>query len=316
MFVLLSILFQLIIDFTCFVGTCKIQKNCTSTIKMEETKNGKIEVNICYTHYGHEKELQHIWLPKSKRQQVAALLQQGVSRDRILSDIREEAIQESDEFTRYHLTAKKDLDNIMKSFGINEVQKHPDDQESVRAWVEDWSNSENNPVLFQKYQGEPPPDGYNLTTDDFMIVLQSPFQKEMAHKFARNGICIDATHGTTGYDFLLTSVVVIDEYGEGFPIAWSLSNHEDFTHMCVCFKMVKRNCGILTPRWLMSDLASQFYNAWVGVMGGKPLRLLCTWHVDKAWQTELRAKVKNTGKAYLKFLFKTDLFNINKRATS
>ena len=66
----------------------------------------------------------------------------------------------------------------------------------------------------------------------------------------------------------------------------------------------------------MSDLASQFYNAWVGVMGGKPLRLLCTWHVDKAWQTELRAKVKDTGKAYLKLLFKTDLFNINKRAAS
>ena len=199
-------------------------------------KNGKIGVNICYTHYGHEKELQHIWLPKNKRQQVAALFQQGVSRDRILSDIREEAMQESDEFTRYHLTAKKDLDNIMKSFGINEVQKHPDDQESVWAWVEDWSNSENNPVLFQKYQGEPPPDWYNLTTDDFMIVLQSPFQKEMAHKFARNGICIDTTHGTTGYDFLLTSVVVIDEYGEGFPIAWCLSNNEDFTHMCVSSK--------------------------------------------------------------------------------
>ena len=40
-----------------------------------------------YIHYGHEKEPQHIWLPKRKRQQVVALLQQGVSRHRILSDI-------------------------------------------------------------------------------------------------------------------------------------------------------------------------------------------------------------------------------------
>ena len=66
----------------------------------------------------------------------------------------------------------------------------------------------------------------------------------------------------------------------------------------------------------MSDLASQIYNVWVGAMGGKPLQLLCTWHVDKSWQTELRAKVKDAGKAYLKFLFKTDLFNINTHATS
>ena len=34
--------------------------------------------------------------------------------------------------------------------------------------------------------------------------------------------------------------------------------------------------------------------AWAGVMGGKPQRLLCTWHVDKARQTELRVKAKDT----------------------
>ena len=59
------------------------------------------------------------------------------------------------------------------------------------------------------------------------------------------------------------------------------------------------NLRKLTPRWLMSNLANQFFNAWVGVMGGKPKRLFCTWHVDKAWQTELRVKVKDTGKFYL-----------------
>ena len=88
--------------------------------------------------------------------------------------------------------------------------------------------------------------------------------------------------------------MVMDEQGEGFPIAWCLSNHEDFTHMCILFKLLKQNCGILSPRWLMSDLASQFYNAWVGIMGGNPVRLVCTWHVDKAWQEELRAKVHDT----------------------
>ena len=44
----------------------------------------------------------------------------------------------------------------------------------------------------------------------------------------------------------------------------------------------------------MSDTASQFYNAWIGTMGGKPIRLICTWHVDRAWQEELHTKVKDT----------------------
>ena len=101
---------------------------------------------------------------------------------------------------------------------------------------------------------------FDLLNEDFMMVLQTPFQKLMAQKFAGKGVCIDATHGTTGYDFPLTTVMVMDEQGEGFPIAWCLSNHEDFTHMCIFSKLLKQNCGILLPRWLMSDLASQFYN--------------------------------------------------------
>ena len=276
------------------LGTCKLQNNCTATIKTIVTEEGKITAEVCHTHYGHDKELQHTWLPKAKRQHIAALLQQGVSRDKILEDIRESAMNETDEFKRYHLTGKKDVNNIMKSFGISQVQKHTNDQESVRAWVEEWAASENNPVLFCKFQGDDAPEDVDLLNEDFMMILQTPFQKLMAQKFAGKGVCIDATHGTTGYDFPLTTVIVMDEQGEGFPIAWCLSNHEDFTTMCFFFDLLKQNCGILAPQWLMSDLASQFYNAWVGIMGGNPIRLVCTWHVDKAWQEELRAKVHDT----------------------
>ena len=137
--------------------------------------------------------------------------------------------------------------------------------------MEEWSQSENNPVLFCKFQGEDAPEGIDLVKENFMIIIQSPFQKAMATKYASNGMCVDATHGTN--DFPLTSLVVLDEYGSGFSIAWCLSNHEDFTHMCIFYDMVKKNCGILTPRRLMSDMASQFYNAGIGIMGGTPLRL-------------------------------------------
>ena len=198
------------------------------------------------------------------------------------------------EFKRHHLAEKKDLDNIRISFGLNDTQRHPNDQASVRSWVEEWNNSEGNPILFSKFQGDEPPDGSSLMKEDFLIVIQNLFQKLMAQKFAQKGVCIDATHGTTGYDFLLTSLVVLDEFGEGFPVAWCLSNHEDFTHMCVFFEMVKQNCGVLSPHWIMSDLASQFFNAWIAIMGGHPKWLFCTWHVDRAWQEELRVKVKDT----------------------
>ena len=191
---------------------------------------------------------------------------------------------------------KKDLQNISSSFGLESTRKHSNDQQSVLAWITQWKNSENNSVLFYKLQGTDYEDDedLNLTKDDFMVILQSPIQKSLEQKFAQNGVCCDATHGTTRYDFKLTTLLVIDEFGEGAPFAWCLSNHKDFTHMCVFFKAIKRNCGILCPRWFRSDIAPQFYNAWVAINSKKrPRHLYCTWHVDKAWREEMRKKVGN-----------------------
>ena len=119
-----------------YFRTCKVQYNCKSTIRAEFTTEEQLKADICYTHYGHERDLQHTWITKSKRQKIASLKKQGVTRDRILNDIREEAMQQESEFTRYNLAAKKDLANIISSFGVSKVQRHPNDQESVTAWIE------------------------------------------------------------------------------------------------------------------------------------------------------------------------------------
>ena len=39
----------------------------------------------------------------------------------------------------------------------------------------------------------------------------------MFTKYASKLICVDATHGTTAYDFQLITVLVIDDYDEGIP---------------------------------------------------------------------------------------------------
>ena len=38
----------------------------------------------------------------------------------------------------------------------------------------------------------------------------------------------------------------------------------------------------------MSDLAEQFYTAWVASFGNRPHKLVCMWHVDRAWRETLR----------------------------
>ena len=87
------------------IGSSKIQQNCTAFIKTSVI-NEKVVVDVCYTHHGHEKEIQHIWLSSEKRREVAAQINQGVSADRILEDIREEMLDE--DIKRHQIVVKKD----------------------------------------------------------------------------------------------------------------------------------------------------------------------------------------------------------------
>lgn len=37
----------------------------------------------------------------------------------------------------------------------------------------------------------------------------------------------------------------------------------------------------------MSDITETYYNAWTNIMGGVPHRLYCSWHIDRAWRSNL-----------------------------
>ena len=44
--------------------------------------------------------------------------------------------------------------------------------------------------------------------------------------YAQKLVCVDATQGITAYDFQLITVLVTDDYDEGIPVAWLISNKE------------------------------------------------------------------------------------------
>ena len=51
----------------------------------------------------------------------------------------------------------------------------------------------------------------------------------MLKKFGCNAVCMDYTH-----DFFLTTLLIIDDYGEGIPVGWMVSNKEEKL-MIICF---------------------------------------------------------------------------------
>ena len=135
----------------------------------------------------------------------------------------------------------------------------------------------------------------DLAKKNFLLGIQTEFQRDAIKRFAGSGgvVCVDATHGTNVYDFFLITVMVLDVYGEGVPVAWCISDKEDASALVQFFKHLHEHVGNISPDIFMSDDAEQYHTAWCSVFGPVPKKLLCIWHVDRAWKKAIHERVKD-----------------------
>ena len=275
--------------------TSKIGATCVAHMKLEQNiVSGSCKVHYNSTHCGHKKELAHIRLTDSSRVKIASQLQAGVSINNILDSIRDVSLKQG--IKREHLIVKQDIRNIERVLNLSNIQKHANDQTSVAIWVQEALTQPYNPVLVFKPQGRK--DSVVGLTDDleeknFILAIQTEFQRDAMKLFAGNGrvVCVDATHGTNVYDFFLITVMVLDDYGEGVPVAWCISDREDTSLLSQFFKHLHERVGDIGLDYFMSDDAEQYHTAWCGVFGPVKKKLLCIWHVDRAWKKAIHAHV-------------------------
>ncbi len=278
-------------------GTRKINSYCTSYIKAKQLTDKLLEVEYCSNHHNHEKDelkdLAHLTLPRHVKLLIATKIHQGVAVERILDDVRD-SITYGDTPNRDHLTSKKDIYNIKKTLNVQNIQKHISDPKSVDIWVSQLQENEDyNPVLYFKQQGVVD-EHDQLDKDDFLLCVQTEFQCDMLKNFGNKAICMDATHGTNQNSFLLITILVIDEFGEGIPVAFAISNRETQTCLQVFLRAVLERSGELTTSIFMSDDAIQYWNAWKETYGeNSTKKYLCSWHVDKSWRKGLARHVED-----------------------
>ncbi len=148
-------------------------------------------VSITYIpyHYNHDKILGH-------------KLKEGVSVKHIIDGYRDSEI--SQEIIGDHLITEKDINNICKMFNVDGIQKHSNDFVSVASIVAEMQTLDYNPILLYKQQGEEPSQECKmLNNQDFLLVIQTEFQKDTLIKNRSSGVCIDATYNVNNYDFHL-----------------------------------------------------------------------------------------------------------------
>ena len=231
-------------------------------MKVTQQQNGEVHVVYCNTHYNHENELAHLYIPEPVRMTVASKLQQGAKVDRILDDIRDSVWND---MTCEHLVTRQDILNIKRQFNI---ERNKNDHTSLQAWVEELHLQTYNPIVIFKQQGNTQGEEMDdIGKDDFLLGIQTEFQRDIMMEFGNKIICIDATHNTNMYDFYLITIVVVDEFGEGIPVGWALSNREDGCILTQFFKNIHKRTGELMPNIFMSDDAEQYWNSWSAIYG-------------------------------------------------
>ncbi|XP_047104527.1 uncharacterized protein LOC124736037 [Schistocerca piceifrons] len=158
---------------------------------------------------------------------LSGKITEGVTFQRILDDVRDSV--HSSGMTR------QDLHNIKRDFDIGDDQQH-NIEVSVSMWLEKMKDC----VLLYKKEGEARED---FDSTDSVIVLMTDYQKQLLQRFGQNIVCVYSTHCTNVYKLLVTTLLVVDDFGSGMPVAFCVSNRETTSIMTHFFSAVKERAS-------------------------------------------------------------------------
>lgn len=285
------------------IGTKKINAFCPAVIKKKHIGN-RILVNYIFTHVGHESnnKLAYMTLTANEKNQILSKLKQGTSPRDILKSMKHPLPKSEEERRRIHLLTIRDVRNIAIKYGLWNRAKYSHREKysyrrssalSVSAWV--LHNEES--VLYYKKQGEEDSQFPCLNYQDFVLIIMTQSQRHMWNRYGQNVVAIDSRHGVNGYDFQLTTVMVLDDLDRGYPVCFMFSNKINESMIQVMYKFMKLNvdsfgCADCPGcHWqvntFISDIADYYYDAWNHVFLVPKIRLHCSWHVLREWKEYL-----------------------------
>uniref|UniRef100_A0A8D8PT47 C2H2-type domain-containing protein n=1 Tax=Cacopsylla melanoneura TaxID=428564 RepID=A0A8D8PT47_9HEMI len=106
-------------------GSSKMNAICPAYMRVTELSSGVCSVEFMSTHVGHGQTLEdlaHLTLSDAEKKQVAESVAHGVPFSTVLKNIRDSMSDGVPQ--RIHLLNRTDLDNIVKQFGLNYVNKN------------------------------------------------------------------------------------------------------------------------------------------------------------------------------------------------
>ena len=203
---------------------------------------------------------------KTDRQWLVSRLALQIPFEAIIQEAR---LNISNKLECKHIISRSDLRNITKSAGLYKTERRDANGRSVNSWVRSFIDKDNNPFILYKRQGEqsfdiPPDDACiadtGLLQSDFLLGYMGTVQCEMLRQFGTGDlsvVCMDSTHRTSVYKFLLTTVMILDNNRQGFPVAFLFSTRETKCVLKFFIRAIRARGGIISMNSFIFDMPPQ-----------------------------------------------------------
>ena len=99
--------------------------------------------------------------------------------------------------------------NVEKACGLDNISATPKWLRYYFSWIPEWEGIYKNPIVFYKLQGQLKEE-VALEKGSFVVIMKTEFQKHHMEKLGSKEFCCGNTHGTTGYDSKLLSLLLLD----------------------------------------------------------------------------------------------------------
>jgi hypothetical protein len=271
-----------------------------------------IAFSSTHNHPCSEENLKFQPFPTSTREDIKMKLAMGIEAKKIFADYKDDKwtrdnrsfdtnLNKNDFVTRRLVTYPKIIFYCYILYYFRYINQRrsemkaaqhlsSDDATSTALLVEKLAQETYNPVVvFKPFKGDMRfGDDKDLRNhedyeDLFFDGLQTKEQAVMMEQHAPKIICGDATHGMTAYGFQLFSLVVKDDTGKGFPVAYLITSNVTKLILTCFFSSIQRRIPRLKITLTMSDDDIATKQAFRAAFGEDIMTLLCQWHVPLAW---------------------------------
>ncbi len=271
-------------------GTKRLGGHCPAEIVALRNRNDdSCDVTFQNVHVGHEvgtkSELKHTYLSKEEKLMIATKLSMGLTTAEI---VRKQRLLDANPETGRLEIVKNAVYNVKRKFKTDVHRPVFDDDLNMQAFIA----RNNDSILYFKDKLQDDERYGVLGNTDYMIVIMDAVQEENLRRYGHKVVAIDSTRGTDPQDYLLHTLLVANVDFEGCPVAFALTNRNDYDGISVFLTCIRDRVGVVKTRTLMSDMHLTYLNCWSDVMQPPERHLYCIWHVYDRWKKNL-TKISN-----------------------